>query len=79
MDGEAGWWTTSGNIVLHPLARVMVVGRQQLKVDASIKGLGAALVQNNKPVAFASKALASAQANYRNIERECLAVVYGIW
>ena len=29
MDGEAGWWTTSGNIGLPPLARVMEVGRQQ--------------------------------------------------
>ena len=28
-DGEAGWWTTSGNIGLPPLARVMEVGRQQ--------------------------------------------------
>ena len=38
-------------------------------MDASIKGLGAALVQNNKPVAIASKALTSAEANYSNIER----------
>ena len=29
MDGEAGWWTTSGNIGLLPLVRVMGVGRQQ--------------------------------------------------
>ena len=29
MAGEAGWWTTSGNIGLPPLARVMGVGRQQ--------------------------------------------------
>ena len=29
MDGEAGWWSTSGNIGLPPLARVMGVGRQQ--------------------------------------------------
>ena len=29
MDGEAGWWTTSGNIGLPPLARVMGVSRQQ--------------------------------------------------
>ena len=29
MDGEAGWWTTSGNIGIPPLARVMGVGRQQ--------------------------------------------------
>ena len=35
MDGEAGWWTTSGNIGLPPLARVMGVGRQQ-QVDHGI-------------------------------------------
>ena len=29
MDVEAGWWTTSGNIGLPPLARVMGMGRQQ--------------------------------------------------
>ena len=29
MDGEAGWWTTSRNIGLPPLARVMGVGSQQ--------------------------------------------------
>ena len=29
MDGEAGWWTTSGNTELPSLARVMGVGRQQ--------------------------------------------------
>ena len=30
MDGEAGWWTTSGNIGLPPLARAMGVGRQHV-------------------------------------------------
>ena len=35
MDGEAGWWTTSGNIGLPPLARVMGVGRQQQHCGAS--------------------------------------------
>ena len=29
MDGEAGSWSTSGNIGFPPLARVMGVGRQQ--------------------------------------------------
>ena len=33
MDGEADWWTTSGNIGLPPLARVMGVGRQQQQMD----------------------------------------------
>ena len=35
MDGEAGWWTTSGNIGLPPLARVMGVSRQQ-QVEVSV-------------------------------------------
>ncbi|MCV6576133.1 MAG: Ty3/Gypsy family RNase HI domain-containing protein, partial [Cohaesibacter sp.] len=48
-----------------------------LHVDASIKGLGAALLQNNRPIAFASKALTPAGSRYANIERELLAVVYG--
>jgi transposase InsO family protein len=50
----------------------------QLEVDASIRGLGAALIQDQKPVAFASKALNPAQSNYSNIERECLGVIHGI-
>ena len=32
MDGDASWWTTSGNIGLPPLARVIGVGRQQQHV-----------------------------------------------
>ena len=48
-----------------------------LHVDASIKGLGAALFQINKPITFASKALTPTETRYANIERELLAVVYG--
>ena len=52
MDGEAGWWTTSGNIGLHPLARVMGVGRQQeqlQKIENSVYGsiLGEAHYSSN--------------------------------
>ena len=49
-----------------------------LEVDASQKGLGACLLQQGKPVAFASKSLSTAQSNYSNIERETLALVFGI-
>lgn len=48
-----------------------------LQVDASTKGLGATLLQDGKPIAFASKALTDTETRYANIERELLAVVYG--
>lgn len=48
-----------------------------IQVDASQKGVGAALLQDNKPVAFASKALTPTEQRYANIERELLAVVFG--
>ena len=48
-----------------------------LEVDASLKGLGAAVIQEGKPVAFASKALTDTQSRYSNIEREMLAIVAG--
>jgi hypothetical protein len=46
-----------------------------VQVDASIRGLGSALVQEGKVVAFASKALTDTETRYANIEREMLAVV----
>ena len=48
-----------------------------IQVDASQKGLGAALLQDGCPVAFASKALTPAEQRYANIEREMLACVFG--
>ena len=37
VDGEAGWCTTRGNIVLPPLARGMGVGRQQQQQQLILK------------------------------------------
>ena len=48
-----------------------------VQVDASSRGLGAVLLQNGKPIAFASKTLSDCQQRYANIEREMLAVVFG--
>lgn len=47
-----------------------------LEVDASMKGVGAALTQEGRPIAFASKSLTDTEHRYANIEREMLAVVY---
>ena len=41
-----------------------------LQVDASLQWLEAALLQDDKPVAFASKALSNTERHYANIERE---------
>jgi len=49
-----------------------------LQVDASTCGLGATLIQEKGPVAFASKALTSAERRYSNIEREMLGIVFGL-
>ena len=48
-----------------------------VNVDASSRGLGAVLLQDDQPVAFASKSLSETERRYANIEREMLAVVFG--
>lgn len=48
-----------------------------LQVDSSMRGLGAVLMQEGKPIAFASKSLTDAETRYANIERELLSAVYG--
>ncbi|XP_076060384.1 uncharacterized protein LOC143036684 [Oratosquilla oratoria] len=53
-----------------------------LRTDASNHGLGAVLLQYHldypHPVAFASRKLLDRESRYSTIERECLAVVFGI-
>ena len=49
-----------------------------LQTDASCKGLGACLLQNEKPVYFASKALTETQKGYVTIELESLAVAWAM-
>jgi hypothetical protein len=48
-----------------------------LSVDASTKGLGAAVMQDGGVVAYASKALTPTEQRYAQIEKEMLAVVFG--
>ena len=49
-----------------------------LQTDASVKGLGACLLQDQKPVYFASKALTETQHGYIAIEIESLAVAWAM-
>ena len=50
----------------------------ELIVDASPVGLGAILVQKDKPVAYASRALTDVESRYPQTEREALAKVWGV-
>ena len=47
-----------------------------IQCDASGKGLGAVLLQDNKPVCYASQALTDIETRYAPIETEMLAVVF---
>ena len=44
--------------------------------DASKSGLGATLMQNGQPVAYASRALTPTEVQYAQIEKELLAMVF---
>ena len=49
----------------------------KISVDASMKGLGAALLQADGVVAYASRALTPTEQRYAQIEKEMLAVLFG--
>ena len=49
-----------------------------LQSDASDTGLGAVPTQNGQPIAFASRAWSDAKTRYVQIEKELLAVVFGL-
>ncbi|KAK9513152.1 hypothetical protein VZT92_026713 [Zoarces viviparus] len=49
----------------------------KLQVDASKCGLGAVLLQGEKPVAYASKTLNETEENYSQTEKELYAVLFG--
>lgn len=47
-----------------------------LTCDASKAGLGAACLQDGRPVAFASRAMSESETRYAQIEKELLAVTF---
>ena len=49
-----------------------------IQTDASSQGIGAVALQEGRPVAYASRALSDVEKRYATIEKEMLAVVYGL-
>ncbi|GFR19529.1 retrovirus-related Pol polyprotein from transposon 17.6 [Trichonephila clavata] len=49
-----------------------------VSVDASKNGLGAVLLQESQPVAYGSVSLTQTQQRYAQIEKELMAVIYGL-
>ena len=49
-----------------------------IQTDANENGLGAALLQDDRPIIFASNTLTDVETWYDNIECECLSVCFGL-
>ncbi|KAI8116310.1 Transposon Tf2-6 polyprotein [Lucilia cuprina] len=49
----------------------------KLQVDSSSYAMGAVLLQDDQPVAYASKSLTESQSRYSQLEKEALAVKFG--
>jgi hypothetical protein len=49
-----------------------------IQCDASEKGIGCALLQKERPVAYSSRALTATETRYAQIEKEMLAIVFSL-
>ncbi|XP_043212021.1 uncharacterized protein LOC122376289 [Amphibalanus amphitrite] len=72
-----------GLLASRPILRLPEMDKQfVLRTDASDKGIGAVLLQSHDgdlfPVSYASKKLSERERKYSTMERECLAVVWGV-
>ena len=78
-EHQSAFTQTKQEIVsTHILAYYIPKKQTVLKTDESIKGLGACMLQEEKPVYFASKALTEVQHGYVAIELDLLAVAWAL-
>lgn len=80
---ERAYQTIKSYVSSEPILRLPEPGKTYfLRTDASNSGIGAVLIERHDeklfPVCYASKNLSSVERNYPTIEKECLAIVWGI-
>ena len=80
---EKAFVTLRESLALRPILRLPNHNKTFiLRADASNCGLGAALMQEHEgrffPIAYGSKKLTSTEQKYSTIEKECLAIVWGV-
>ena len=80
---EKAYQTIKSYLTSEPILRLPDPAKTYfLRTDASNNGIGAVLMRLHDeklfPVCYASKKLSSAERNYSTIEKECLAIVWGI-
>lgn len=75
-------WDATHDAVVRQLKAALcsapVLAPVLLTVDASARTLGACLLQNGRPVEFASVTLIDTQTRYAQIEKEMLAIVFAL-
>ena len=70
--------TIENIITTNPTLQFFDINKQaQIQVDASSHTLGACLMQDNRPIFYASQSLKPSEIQYAQIEQELLAIAYG--
>ena len=74
---EAAFESVKKIVSTEPLLKYYDVNQEvTIQCDSSEVGLGATLLQEGQPVAYASRALSQTEQRYAQIEKECLAIAF---
>nr|XP_058940983.1 uncharacterized protein K02A2.6-like [Pocillopora verrucosa] len=81
-------WTSSHDKAFEEVKHLLTVApvlayfdpskELSIQCNASAQGLGAALLQEGRPLAYASRALSDTETRYATIEKEMLAIVFAL-
>lgn len=78
-DYESVFNKIKQSLICSPVLRYYDTNKPtEVSVDSSKSGLGAVLLQDNLPCAYASRSLTETQINYAQIEKELLAICFGL-